>query len=183
MAQEKTPPTPPEPEAEPAAEPTLGFLQGELERALDEAAEWKDKAMRARADYDNLHKRTARDAALERERNKARVLEGLLPLVELAHMAAHQAELHPGPLSEGITMLAREFDRMLEREGVARIGAVGEKADPAHHEILATEAADGVEPGCVSRIVQPGYLLGDKMLRYAKVCVAPAVANSKQAKA
>jgi molecular chaperone GrpE len=71
-------------------------------------------------------------------------------------------------------MLAREFDRLLEREGVTRIGEVGEPADPARHEVLATEAAEGVAPGCVTRVIQPGYLMGAKVLRYAKVAVAPA---------
>jgi len=138
-----------------------------------QAEEWREKALRARADYDNLQRRTAREAQVERERQKARVLEGFLPLAELAHMAARQAEAHPGPLSEGIVMLAREFDRLLEREGVTRIGQLGETADPQRHEVLATEAAKDVAPGKVSRVIQPGYLLGDKVLRYAKVAVAP----------
>lgn len=142
--------------------------------ALREIGELRDKLARARADYDNLQKRTQRDAMQERDRNKARVLESFLPLLELTHMAAHQAEVHPGPLSEGVTMLAREFDRLVEREGVARTGNVGERVDPARHDVLATEAADGVEPGCVSRVIQPGYLLGEKVLRFAKVCVQPA---------
>jgi molecular chaperone GrpE len=148
----------------PAAEPAP---------AAEGLAEWREKALRARADYDNLVRRTAREAQAERERNKARVLEAFLPLAELAHMAARQAEAHPGPLSEGVVMLAREFDRLLEREGVTRTGAVGEPADPARHEVLAAEAAEGVAPGCVSRVVQPGYMLGGKVLRYAKVVVAP----------
>ncbi|MEA3143133.1 MAG: molecular chaperone GrpE [Thermoplasmata archaeon] len=137
-------------------------------------AELREKVLRARADYDNLARRTAREAQVERERNKARVLEGFLPLAELAHMAARQAEAHPGPLTEGVVMLAREFDRLLEREGVTRIGEVGEAADPARHEVLATEAAEGVAAGCVTRVIQPGYLMGAKVLRYAKVAVAPA---------
>lgn len=149
-----------------------------LARLQAELAEWKDKALRARADYDNLARRTAREAQLERERNKARVLEEFLPLAELAQMAAHQAQAHPGPLSEGVVMLAREFDRLLEREGVTRTGAVGEATDPARHEVLATEAADGVPPGCVARVIQPGYLLGGRVLRYAKVAVAPPAGGS-----
>jgi molecular chaperone GrpE len=151
---------PPQPDA-------LESLRAELEA-------WREKALRSRADYDNLARRTAREAETERERNRARVLEGFLPLAELAHMAARQAEAHPGPLSEGVAMLAREFDRLLEREGVTRTGEVGEAADPARHEVLATEPADGVAPGCVTRVIQPGYLLGGKVLRYAKVAVAPA---------
>lgn len=156
-----------------SADPEPGPTQAQIDAALREAAEWREKAARARADYDNLQKRTTRDADTERDRNKARALEGFLPLLELCHMAAHQAETHPGPLSEGIAMLAREFDRLAQREGLVRVGAIGEKLDRSRHEVVATEAADGVAPGCVSRIVQPGYLLGERVLRFAKVCVAP----------
>ncbi len=141
-----------------------------------ELAQWKDKALRARADYENLSKRVARDAVLERERAKARVLEHFIPLNELAQMAAHQAQEHPGPLSEGVTLLAREFARMLEREGLTPIGAVGEAFNAAWHEAVATEAAEGVAPGAVARVVQAGYRLGDKVLRHAKVTVAAAPA-------
>lgn len=145
----------------------------DLEAARADAAAWKERAMRARADYDNLHKRVTRDAQAERERAKARVIEAFLPLWDLAAMAAHQAAAHPGPLSEGVLLLEREFDRFAAREGVERVGTVGEPADPARHEILAHEAAEGVASGQVSRIVQPGYLVDGKVLRYAKVCVAP----------
>lgn len=163
-----------DPDATPADSPPPPADQPDAVAALRAELEaWREKALRARADYDNLVRRTSRDAQAERERNKARVLEAFLPLAELAHMAAHQAEAHPGPLSEGVTMLAREFDRLLDREGVVRTGAVGERADPARHEVLATEAAEGVASGSVSRVIQPGYLLGDKVLRYAKVAVAP----------
>lgn len=165
----------PPPPADAAADPDPAA------RLRAEAAEWREKALRARADYDNLVRRTAREAELERERNKARVLEGFLPLAELAHMAAHQAQAHPGPLSEGVVMLAREFDRLLAREGVARTGTVGEAADPARHEVVATEPKEGAAPSTVTRVIQPGYLLGQKVLRYAKVAVAPAAIAAVEA--
>ncbi len=165
-------PAPPAPDAA-AAPPTL---EERLAVARAEAEELRGKWLRARADYDNLQKRTARDAALERDRVRARLLEGFLPLLELSHMAVHQAESHPGPLSEGVVMLGREFERFAEREGLARTGAVGEKADPTVHEILAEEPAPGVASGHVSRVVQSGWLLDGKVLRFAKVAVAPAPA-------
>lgn len=157
-----------------APEPPPDGERGSVEAAplLRDTEELRSRLARARADYDNLQRRVAREAAVERERNKARVLDGFLPLLELAHMAAHQAQMHPGPVSEGVILLAREFDRLIEREGVERTGTVGERVDAARHEVVAAEAADGVAPGCVSRVIQPGYLLGDKVLRFAKVCVA-----------
>ncbi|MEK6975296.1 MAG: nucleotide exchange factor GrpE [Candidatus Thermoplasmatota archaeon] len=166
-----------EPQETPPQEPSSPVADGPAaqDQALaTELAAWKDKAMRSRADYDNLSRRVARDAALERDRAKARVLEHFIPLNELAQMAAHQAEAHPGPLSDGVKLMAREFARLLEREGLTPIGTIGEAFNPAQHEAVATEAADGVEPGAVSRVIQVGYRMGDKVLRYAKVAVAPA---------
>lgn len=145
-----------------------------------ELAQWKDKALRARADYDNLSRRVARDAQLERERAKARVLEAFLPIHELAQMAAHQAEAHPGPVSEGVVLMAREFARLLEREGLVALGKTGEPFDPALHEAVAEEASPAVPKGHVARVVLPGYKLADKVLRHAKVTVStgPAPASS-----
>ena len=163
------------PKQEPAAaKPADAPEPSAAEAALRaEVAELKERLARARADYDNLQKRVARDAALERDRAKARALEGLVPVLELAEMAARQAEAHPGPLSEGMVLLAREFRRALERDGLAPTGAVGEPFDRLRHEAVAEEAAPGVAPGCVSRVIQSGYLLDGKVLRYAKVAVSP----------
>lgn len=159
--------------AEPPASGPEGLAAevGQLRMALASAQE---RLVRARADYDNLSKRVHRDAALERDRNKARVLEAFIPLLELAHMAAHQAAAHPGPLSEGVQLLAREFDRMAEREGLQRIGEIGEPVQTDRHEVVAREPVSDpqVAAGHVCRVVQPGYRLGDRILRFAKVCVA-----------
>lgn len=167
---------PAEPSGAPAAPPVDGAsppADAALKALEAQVAELRDRVARARADYDNLQKRVARDAALERERARARVLDGLLPLHELARMAAHQAEHHPGPFGEGVVLLAREFTRLLEREGLAVVEAVGVPFDAAVHEAVAQEAVEGVAPGHVARIVQPGYRLDGKVLRYAKVAVAP----------
>ncbi len=165
------PTDPAAPQTPPEASPAL---QGGAPDPRDaQLADLRALVARARADYDNLQKRVARDAAFERERAKARVLEGLLPVYELSLMAAHMAEAHPGPVSEGVVLLAREFGRLLEREGLVPVSEVGVPFDRAVHEAVAEEAVDGVPPGHISRIVQAGYRLGDKVLRFAKVAVQP----------
>ncbi len=141
-----------------------------------EVADLKDRLARARADYVNLQKRVERDAVLERERVKARVLEHFLAVYEYGQMAAMEAEKQPGPLAEGVKMLVREFDRMMESEGVAQIGAVGEAFDAALHEAVGEHEAE-VDPGAVSRVVKPGYRLGERVLRYARVMVQPGEEN------
>lgn len=166
------PQTPPDVAPTPASAPAPGAAADPRDAQL---ADLRALVARARADYDNLQKRVARDAAIERERAKARVLEGLLPVHELAQMAAHQAQAHPGPVSEGVVLLAREFGRLLEREGLVAIADVGAPFDRGIHEAVAEEDVEGVDPGHVSRIVQPGYRLGDRVLRFAKVAVQPDV--------
>ncbi len=164
---------PPEDDVADASAASASAAQPDLAALAAEVASWKDKALRARADYDNLNRRVARDAAAQRDRAKARVLEAFIPLHELAQMAGHQADTHPEHLADGVKMLAREFARMLEHEGLTPIGTVGEPFNALHHEAVAQEAHAGVAPGAVSRVVQVGYRLGDKVLRYAKVAVAP----------
>ncbi len=160
------------------AEPTTDTQADEAPASPTEAleqeiADLKDRLTRARADYVNLQKRVERDAAIERDRVKARVLEGFLQVYEYGQMAAYEAERNPGPLAEGVKMIVREFDRLLEDTGVKPIGAVGDDFDQDLHEAFATEAAEGVGPGQVSRVIATGYKLGERVLRYAKVAVAP----------
>ncbi|HUR26115.1 MAG TPA: nucleotide exchange factor GrpE [Candidatus Thermoplasmatota archaeon] len=169
MAEPQAPPEPANPS--PATPPAASTSAPDPRDA--QLADLRALVARARADYDNLQKRVARDAAIERERAKARVLEGLLPVYELAQMAAHQAQAHPSPVSEGVVLLAREFGRLLEREGLVAIADVGAPFDRAVHEAVAEEDVDGIEPGHVSRIVQAGYRLGERVLRFAKVAVQP----------
>ena len=152
-------------QAAPTAE-RVGALQAEV-------AQWRDQAMRARADYANLQRRIERDALVERERVRARVLENFLEVYEYGRLAVAEAEKHPGPLAQGVQIVVKEFERLLELEGVVRIGEAGEAFDPRRHEAVGEEAVRGVEAGRVSRVVAPGYLLGERVLRYAKVTVQP----------
>jgi len=158
----------------------LSALAGEVQGLSARVADLTDRLTRARADYDNLHKRVSREAEAERDRVKARVLEGFLQVFEYGQMAAREAEKHPGALAEGVKMVAREFERLIEREGVQGFGAAGEPFDAARHEAVAEEPAAGVEAGHVSRVIQTGYLLGSRVLRYAKVAVAPAAGHDDQ---
>lgn len=158
----------------------LGALADEAGRLDDrlgaleaEAHDLRTRLARARADYDNLLKRQARDAELERERVRARFLEGFLQVFEYAAMAEQEAERSPGPLAQGVRMVVQQFRQLLENEGVRTVGAVGEPFDASRHEAVGEEAAEGVAPGHVARVVRTGYLLGDRVLRYAQVAVAP----------
>lgn len=139
----------------------------------DEVEQLRNRLARARADYENLQRRVERDAALERQRVRASVLADFLQVYEYGKMAEAEAERNPGPLADGVKMVVRQFDQLLERQGARPIGALGEPFDASIHEAVGTEPADGIAPGHVSRVVRPGYRLDDRVLQYAKVAVAP----------
>ncbi len=138
--------------------------------------ELEDKLLRARADYDNLQKRHMREAELERDRSKARVLEPFLQVFEFAQMAATEAEKTPGALAEGVKMLVREFDRAITDQGIHPFGTTGDAFDPNLHEATGEADVPGIQPGHISGVMRPGYKLGERVLRYAKVTIQPAPA-------
>jgi molecular chaperone GrpE len=133
-----------------------------------EVALLSDQLARARADYSNLEKRVVRDAGLERDRIRARVLENFLGVFEFARMAEVEAEKAPGPLAQGVSMLVREFERSLQSEGVETFGAPGDAFDGSMHDAVSTEEGSANE---IVRVIAPGYKLGERVLRYAKVVV------------
>ena len=74
--------------------------------------------------------------------------------------------------ADGIELIKRKLQSILEAEGVKRIEAEGAVFDPNFHEAISTEPVDGLESGRVVAIVQNGYMLGDRVVRPAQVRVA-----------
>jgi molecular chaperone GrpE len=148
--------------------------EGNGEAPLDESAarvaDLNDRLLRARADSDKLQKRVLRDAEIERERARARVIERFVPIYEMGQLALAEASKAPGPIADGVRMVMAEFERAMRAEGLQPFGAAGEAFDAARHEAIGEEAGPH-EPGTIARVVQPGYLLGSRVLRYAKVVV------------
>src|SRR5262249_18726727 len=77
-------------------------------------------------------------------------------------------------LRQGVELIEREFASILERNGIRRIGPLGEKFDPNWHQAMFEAEVPGAEPGTVTQVVQPGYRLHDRLLRPAMVGVAKA---------
>ncbi len=143
-------------------------------RTEEAGEDWKGRYIRLRADFDNYK----RHAEAERERltgiGKARILEDIFPLVE--HMerairAARDANDQTGIL-EGIEMVYQELLRVLEKNGVERIGAVGEPFDPEIHEAVAVTPRSGYPADTVVEEVRAGFVKDGKLLRPASVVVA-----------
>jgi molecular chaperone GrpE len=122
---------------------------------------------RLQAEYANYRKRVDRDRAAVREQAVATVLTGLLPVLD----AIDQAREH-GELSGGFKSVADSLSSALGKFGLVAYGETGDPFDPKIHEALThTYSPDVTEDTCVE-IWQPGYKVGDRILRPARVAVA-----------
>jgi len=122
---------------------------------------------RLQAEYANYRKRVDRDRAAVREQAVATVLTGLLPVLD----AINQAREH-GELSGGFKSVADSLQSAVGKLGLVAYGEKGDAFDPKIHEALThTYSPDVTEDTCVE-IFQPGYKVGDKILRPARVAVA-----------
>jgi molecular chaperone GrpE len=137
---------------------------GDIEARL---AERTADLQRLQAEYANYRKRVDRDRAAVREQAVASTLAGLLPALD----AIDQAREH-GELSGGFKQVAESLQTALGRLGLVTYGEKGDPFDPKIHEALThSYSPDVAEDTCVE-ILQPGYKVGDRILRPARVAVA-----------
>lgn len=151
-----------------------------------EAESQKDRALRALAEVENVRKR------LERERDEARIYSvtrfarDLLTVADNLNRALAaippdaraKAEDSLKAVLDGVEATERELKAALGRHGVKPIEAEGQRFDPHLHQAIAEVPAQGADPGTVMTVVQPGYTIGDRLLRPAMVTVAKAASGA-----
>ena len=122
---------------------------------------------RLQAEYVNYKRRVDRDRDLARKGGIEAVLKDLMSVLDDIRSAREHEEL-----TGGFKAVADEIDRIAARHGLESYGTKGEPFDPHIHEALLHAHADGVDgPTCVE-ILQPGYRIGERVLRPARVAVA-----------
>ena len=139
-----------------------------------EIAEWRDKYMRLQAEFDNFRKRTLREKMELVSSGGADVLKAMLPVLDDMQRAVEASEKSDdiAALREGEKLIAQKFADALKQRGVVEIEAAGKEFDADLHEAVAKfPAAGDDQKGKVIDVVQRGYKIGDKILRYAKVVV------------
>ncbi|HEY2044488.1 MAG TPA: nucleotide exchange factor GrpE [Jatrophihabitans sp.] len=135
------------------------------------AAERLADLQRLQAEYANYRKRVERDRDLSRDLAIASVVESLLPVLDDIHLARQHGDLESGPF----VSIAEKLEATLARYGVERFGEPGTAFDPAVHDALMhveEELAEGTDVTTVVGVLQPGYKIGDKVIRPARVSVA-----------
>lgn len=182
-ATEATPPTEGVTEAVvETAEGKASPLEQELEQKDAQLRELNDRYLRTLADFDNFRKRARQEMDEARRNAAASVIEEVLPVLDNFERAlqAAQDSQQLDKLLEGVHMIRRQMQDILERRGVAPIVALGQPFDPNVHEAVArVETADHPE-GTVVYEVEKGYTFGDRVLRPTKVAVAAAPAEEQQ---
>jgi molecular chaperone GrpE len=152
-------------------------IEGDLDELVAVGAqrdEYLALAQRTQADFENYRKRVARESALAQERGVTKLAKELLPALDNLDRAL-EAAAHDDPLLDGVRLVRSELSASLARVGVESFSPLGETFDPALHEAMATvpAAADGgAESGTVVEVYQPGYRLGESIIRPARVVVA-----------
>jgi molecular chaperone GrpE len=152
--------------AEANAEELLESLLNEVERNLVE--EYKDRAARAEAELANFRARVERDRAANRDAVIAEVIRALLPAMDDLSRAESHGDLAGSPLEIVAQKIRGGFDRF----GLAPVGTVGEAFDPNRHEAIAKLPTEGATSETVADVIEVGYILGDRLIRPAKVAVA-----------
>ena len=157
-----------------AAEEEVLTIEEQLAQAQAKAEEYLDGWKRARAEFDNARKRLQRERQETHSRATGDVVAKMLPLLDDLERALANVppEIAANSWYEGMELVQRKMTGILEGLRLERIPAVGEPFDPLVHEAISQEANDEFESGVVMRELQPGYRLGDRVLRAALVIVA-----------
>jgi len=152
----------------------LAFLAGDSAAAAnsqppkDPAAEILGDLKRVQAEFANYRKRVERDREANREANIAEVVKSLLPVLDDLSLAEAHGDLAEGPM----VVIVAKLRASLEKFGLTVVGEKGDVFDPHQHEALVQLPTPGVTVNTVADVIAPGYKLGERLLRPAKVAVA-----------
>ncbi|UCG77558.1 MAG: nucleotide exchange factor GrpE [Nitrospirota bacterium] len=149
-----------------------------------ELAELNDKYMRLYAEFENYRKRVVKEKEDIQKFGTEAMLQELLTVIDTLEMALGHAEDETSPesLKEGIEMTLREFRKVLNRNGLELIEAIGKPFDPAFHEAMNQVERDDVEEGIVVEEYRKGYSFEDKLLRPSLVAVSKAASKGTEEK-
>ncbi|MGO9673136.1 MAG: nucleotide exchange factor GrpE [Methylocella sp.] len=140
----------------------------------------KDKLLRTLADMENLRRRTEKEVADAKTYGVASFARDMLTFADNLHRALAnvpadaRAKAEPAiqTLIEGLELTERDFASRLERFGVKKLDPAGQKFDPNLHEALFEQPDESVPNGTVAQVIEPGYVIGERVLRPAKVGVS-----------
>lgn len=143
----------------------------ELEQAIKDL---NNEMLKQRADLENTKKRLEKERVIERKYSAMNFAKHILTPMDNFELALNHIEEkeETKALKEGMTMIIKQFAKVLEDEGVSEVGHKDEEHDPNFHQAIMTEKIDGVEPNKVVDVLQKGYLFKDRLIRPAIVKIS-----------
>ena len=147
-------------------------VEEQLEAAKKEVEQYKDKYLRAVAEFDNYRKRTLKEKAELLLNGSEKAVCAFLPILDDFERAIADKTEDVNAIKEGVQIIFNKFNKTLESLGVIKIETEGKDFDVDFHEAVAMVPGMGDDKkGKVIDCVQTGYQLNDKVIRHAKVAV------------
>ena len=158
--------------AQPEAPSAEQKLAAELEQLKKELAAEKDQNLRIRAEYDNYRKRTAREMGEITADVRSKTVKEILPIADNIERALAAQEGSEAELRKGIAMVQQQIHNVFTQMHIEPIDAENIPFDPQLHNAVMHIEDENLGENTVVQVLQKGYKLGDKVLRYAMVKVA-----------
>ena len=175
--------TPEEDSTELAAEGSVDSVD-QITALLDQVAEYQDSYLRAKAEVDNIRKRAETEVANARKYALEGFIRELLTVkdsLEIALAVDQRLDSEASNLgvNEGLELILKQLESVFAKFSVETVEPeVGDKLDPDQHQAMSVEESPDVPSNCVSKVIQKGYSLNNRLLRPAMVVVAKAPGNT-----
>jgi len=169
------------PQAEGTSEPaqqklgsaTVPDVEKELDAALAKANENYDLYLRAKADGENIRRRSQEEVAKAHKFAIESFAESLVPVVDSLEKALEVKDSMPEKMREGVELTLRQLRSAFEKNALFEVNPVGQKFDPHRHQAISTvPATDELAPNHVVTVLQKGWMIADRILRPALVVIS-----------
>jgi molecular chaperone GrpE len=158
-------------------------LAAELVAAVEEAAKYRDVALRAEAEMENVRRRAARDVEHAHKFGIEKLIQNILPVIDSLEKgieSAEQASADEGAtkaIIEGMNLCLKMLTEVLVKEGLSIVDPSGEPFNPNLHQAMSMVENPDMEPNSVVAVMQKGYTLNERLVRPAMVMVSKAPAG------
>ena len=154
-----------------SGDPRLAELEAQLAAARAEADKVREDWLRAKAETDNVRRRSQEDVAKAHRYGQEGFAAALLAVKDSLDAALAVENASVESFKEGVELTSKQLDAAFQKFSIAPIAPQGEKFDPHRHQAISQVESDQ-EPGTVVTVLQKGYLLHDRVLRPALVIVS-----------
>ena len=155
------------------ADARLAEVEAKLSAALAEAEKLRDEWLRAKAETENVRRRSTEEVSKAHRFGLESFASALLAVKDSLDAALTVESTSVESFKEGVELTARQLDSVFEKFAIKTVAPLGEKFDPHRHQAISQVQSDE-EPGTVVTVLQKGYLLNDRVIRPALVVVAAA---------